>query len=142
MHRMTGLDQFEGRWRLEREIDDRKGGLTGQLVGTAQFTPGEAGVLDYAEEGQLSYGNQPPMPAERRYIWKAGPDKRIDVFFEDGRPFHTIALDRLMPDDNHHCDPDFYHVSYDFTKWPEWRAIWRVVGPSKDYRMVSLYTRA
>lgn len=140
MHRLKGLDQFEGTWRLERQIEDRKSGIEGHLQGQATMTATEPGVLEYEEKGELVYGEQAPMAAERRYTWRAG-EGEINVFFEDGRPFHTIALDRLMPDDNHHCDPDFYHVSYDFTDWPVWRAIWRVVGPKKNYRMVSTYTR-
>ena len=41
----------------------------------------------------------------------------------------------------HDCLPDFYEVSYNFTHWPEWRSIWRVRGPKKDYTMISDYRR-
>ncbi len=110
-------------------------------MGTAVFTPRVEGELVYVEEGELSFGSQPPMAATRSYIWSR-TDEGIAVQFEDGRPFHVIDGQKLMPDANHHCDPDLYHVSYDFTSWPDWRAIWRVVGPKKDYRMMSEYKRA
>lgn len=139
MDRLKGLAQFEGKWRLERQIDDRKSGVEGRLTGVASFTATEPGVLAYTETGELVYGDHPAMVAERRYTWREGKEQ-IDVFFEDGAPFHVIALGRLMPYDNHHCDPDLYHVSYDFTGWPIWRAVWRVIGPNKNYRMVSEYT--
>ncbi len=141
MARMPDLSDFEGAWALSRVIEDRLTGAEGRLTGQAQFLPRHAGGLDYVEEGELSYGGQPPMAATRRYIWLPAPDG-VAVQFEDGRAFHMIEGDRLMPDANHHCDPDLYHVSYDFTRWPDWQAIWRVVGPRKDYRMLSSYSRA
>lgn len=144
MQKLKTLGQFAGNWQVDRVIKDEFNNAEGQLSGLATFTPSEAEVLLYAEEGELRYGGQPAMMATRRYIWRsAGGDasKKIKVTFEDGRPFHTISLDRLMPDDNHYCDPDFYHVSYDFTEWPKWRSAWRVVGPAKDYRMTTRYTR-
>lgn len=141
MKHVTRLAQFEGRWRLERLIKDRRNETDGRLTGEARFTRTAEDAFHYEEEGMLDYGNATPMAATRRYLWRAG-EEGIEVLFEDGRPFHQIALDRLMPDDNHHCDPDVYHVSYDFRDWPKWRSIWRVVGPSKDYRMMSDYSRA
>jgi len=35
----------------------------------------------------------------------------------------------------------FPDVTYDFRKYPQWRAEWRVEGPKKDYRMVTTYRR-
>ena len=141
---LKGLNQFEGEWQLSRIIKDRRNDVEGRLSGTATFTRSAPLELQYEEEGQLVYGQQPSMIATRRYIWRGFEGEhasKIAVAFEDGSPFHVIALDRSMPDDDHQCDPDFYHVSYDFTAWPEWEAVWRVVGPSKDYRMISRYKR-
>ena len=51
-----------------------------------------------------------------------------------------------MPDALHHCDPDMYNVSYDFTRWSQrkkqWRSVWTVLGPRKDYKMLSSYEQA
>ncbi len=136
------LSDFEGRWRLERQIDDSRAGQTGLLSGEAVFEPvaDAPGLLRYSEKGQLRMGDQPPLEATRIYFWRDTPDA-IDVSFEDRRAFHRITRGRSMPDDTHHCDPDLYHVSYNFSKWPDWQAMWRVVGPRKDYRMTSLYRR-
>ncbi len=139
------LIDFKGKWRLSRAIEDKLTGLQGTLEGEATFRPRSDGALDYEETGALSYGDQAPVLASRRYIW-ATDGQGIAVSFEDGRPFHRIELDRLMPEANHHCEPDLYNVSYDLTKWrgkkTEWRSIWRVVGPKKNYRMLSHYRRA
>lgn len=140
MAQRPDLDAFEGTWALSRVIKDSLTGAEGRLAGQAVFTAREGGGLDYLESGELNYGAQPPMAATRRYIWEPA-ESGIAVLFDDGRPFHVIDISKLMPDANHHCDPDLYHVSYDFTAWPAWRAIWRVVGPKKDYRMLSEYKR-
>lgn len=140
MARIPRLKDFEGRWMLTRTIEDKRAGKTGKLAGEASFSPDGPGGLIYFENGELSYGGAPGVMATRAYLWrsiKAG----IEVSFDDNSPFHVIAADRLMPDAIHHCDPDIYNVSYDFTHFPDWSATWRVVGPAKDCRMVSSYTR-
>ena len=73
--------------------------------------------------------------AERRYLW--GPD--LTVCFEDGRFFHQVPPEGGQA--AHWCDPDQYEVSYDFRAWPDWQTRWRVVGPRKDYAMVSWYRK-
>lgn len=144
---MTNLPElkcFEGCWALSRQIDDRHAQSQGRFEGRALFTPhgGSPGVLNYFETGEMHYARQPKMVASRTYIWQRGADG-IEVLFEDGKPFHVIKGASGAPDAVHHCDPDLYHVSYDFAGWPEtWRAVWRVQGPRKNYRMVSEFSRA
>ncbi len=140
MHTAPALEAFEGDWTLARQINDRQGVADGRLEGRASFTADGDGLL-YHEKGLLTLGDQPPMEASRRYFWRTSGDG-IDVFFDDGRQFHRIAPDKLMPDDLHHCAPDMYHVTYDFRAWPDWSASWRVQGPRKDYQSVSQYSRA
>ncbi|WP_212525814.1 DUF6314 family protein [Actibacterium sp. MT2.3-13A] len=133
------LADFEGRWRLEREIDDAKAGQRARFSGTATFTREAAGGLLCDEAGTLILPGQPPLAAARRYLWRAeGGD--IAVFFHDGRPFHLIAPG-ARPEAGHDCPPDLYQVRYDFRRWPEWRAEWRVSGRRKDYLMRSTYAR-
>ncbi|MEM9435029.1 MAG: DUF6314 family protein [Pseudomonadota bacterium] len=137
------LAEFEGLWRLARGIEDRRAAQQGTLIGEAVFTsdPDPESCLRYEETGALSYAGQSPLNASRRYVWRAAKEHSIEVLFDDGRPFHTISRDRLMPDATHHCAPDMYYVSYDFTGWPDWSSSWRVLGPQKDYRMRSEYSR-
>ena len=134
------LRDFEGTWRLTRQIEDKLDKMSGHLNGQAEFAPDSQGLI-YIETGQLNLEGQSPMDASRRYLWQE-TETGILVSFEDGRPFHEFGLDRLMPDANHHCDPDLYHVSYDFTRWPQWSSTWRVIGPRKNYRMISRYSRS
>lgn len=133
------LQAFAGRWTLHRTITDRRGGPDGRFDGVAELRPDAEGLL-YEETGQLHLGQAAPFHATRRYLWRADAGGVL-VSFEDGRPFHRIALGRAQARDSHDCPPDIYRVSYDFSRWPHWLACWDVTGPRKDYRMVSDYGR-
>jgi hypothetical protein len=138
---MVGLKSLwalEGNWRLEREIAHADGSVN-QLTGTTRFQrSGQRLVQD--EAGTLTLGNQ-EVKATRRYIWAAA-DRRLDVFFDDMRSFHTVFLGVARHETVHLCDPDRYAVSYDFTDWPNWTTHWQVEGPRKNYVMTSWYTPA
>lgn len=134
-----GLADFAGSWSLHREIEDFRAGNSGRLDGSADFTAISGGLL-CTESGTLRLGDQPPLLATRRHIWRAEADG-IAVFFEDGRPFHSFVTDRLTPLAEHDCPPDLYGVVYDFSGWPRWRADWQVSGPRKHYRLRSFYQR-
>jgi len=133
------LADFQGRWRLSREIFDdahrahRAHRAPGQFAGEAVFQP-EAGGLRYVETGTLMLAGQPPMTATQRYLWQPGADA-IDVFFPDGRAFHRIDLTLTQPEAHHHCAPDDYRVRYDFSQWPNWFSHWHVTGPRKAYEL-------
>lgn len=137
---LPDLSDFIGDWELHRQIEDKLGFLQGRMDGVVSFAQSDPNLI-YEENGQLVYGDAPPMTATRTYIWKKHP-RGIEVMYGDGSPFHVIEMNCLMPSAEHLCGADMYHVSYDFSKWPVWRAVWSVVGPSKDYRSVSTFTRA
>ncbi len=132
---MIGLAELEGLWRLTRTIADARAGLSGHLQGTSRWRPDEAGLVQ-EEEGLLHYGSAPPMQAARRYLWRADGDG-LAVFFEDGRPFHTLSPAQLS--DRHWCDPDTYNVTYDLSRWPVWMQVWHVTGPRKDAVITSWF---
>ncbi len=146
---MPELNDFEGRWRMVRRIEDMRGkagaGSDGLFDGIACFTA-ISGGLAYAEAGELRLPDQMGLRATRRYLWRAGAAGGVDVCFEDGSDFHHIDLNRKVATAWHECLPNFYEVSYNFSRWiderPGWRAIWRVRGPEKDYTMITDYLRA
>jgi hypothetical protein len=134
------LADFAGLWTVKREIEDRRAGRPGSFTGLARLTPAEGG-LAYVEEGRLSLGSGPAVAASRRYLWREAATA-IEVHFEDGRLFHRFDPAEGSPSAFHDCPPDAYRVRYDFARWPLWRSEWRVVGPRKDYAMVTAYRRA
>lgn len=131
------LNDFIGKWRLDRVIEDRLASQRGRFEGHARFTLlGQA--LKYREEGQLRLGSGPAMAAFRDYVWR-DEGGRIAVDYGDGRVFHSF--DPAEPVARHICTPDDYRVRYDFSRWPDWQAEWTVSGPRKDYTMISRYAR-
>lgn len=136
-----GLDDFEGLWALSRQIHDRSLKPVGRMEGQARFERQDDRLV-YEETGRLLLPGHPALEAGRKLEWREGDDGTIAVHYPDGRPFHRIWTDRLMSTDTHVCAPDIYHVEYDFRVWPHWRVTWRVVGPAKDYRLLTLYRRA
>ncbi len=137
---MISATDFEGRWQIERSIEDHLTGLNGWFEGTADFAPNGPGQLAYTEKGTLTMGSAAPMRAERRYIWTIAGDT-VAVLFDDGRPFHSFDL-RDGAQADHLCGDDLYCVEYRFEAWPRWRAKWSVTGPRKDYTMRSDFCRA
>ena len=131
---MRRLDDFLGEWTLDRDIFQADG-TRGRFRGTAHWTPEGDGAL-YEERGLLELPGQGAFTAERRYRW----DAALNVFFEDGRFFHTVPSEGGETD--HWCDPDDYRVRYDFAAWPDWSCTWTVRGSRKDYWMTSRYRRA
>ena len=93
------------------------------------------------QTGELNIGTDRPLVASRRYVWTT-EEGRIEVLFDDMRPFHTIPLRVEHPETTHLCPPDRYQVAYDFSAFPDWSAVWRVDGPRKSYVMESRYTPA
>jgi hypothetical protein len=137
---LSSLAQLEGHWRLARRIvmDD---GSEGALEGTCTFRrAGHRLIQD--EEGLLRLPlDGPPLRATRRYVW-AAETGRLEVLFEDNRPFHTVPLGVVRPETTYLCPPDRYAVTYEFGAFPRWRSVWRVEGPKKAYVMTTDYSPA
>jgi Family of unknown function (DUF6314) len=132
---MPQLDDFLGAWRLHRRILDRRAGEVGRLTGHAVFRTGAGGAVQ-EEEGTLTLPNRPPMTATRTYLWSEAPG-RLVVQFADGSDFHDFDALAARPEARHLCGDDLYRVRYDFRRWPNWRAVWRVTGPRKDLVIAS-----
>ncbi len=132
------LAQFEGVWRLERQIEDATRGPM-RLEGEAVLAH-SGHRLVYTETGVLMIPGQPALAATQRYIWQSRAGW-VSIRFSDGRPFHGFPLRTASAEAVHQCDPDRYQVSYAFAGWPNWSSEWRVRGPRKDYVMLSSYRR-
>ncbi|WP_298921392.1 DUF6314 family protein [uncultured Roseobacter sp.] len=127
------LEDFEGAWGITRHITHADG-TTAEFTGTAQWTHDPGGLI-YREIGKLQMAQGPAFQAERQYLWRPG----LNVYFDDGRFFHKAP--ERGGDATHWCDPDTYHVTYDFSRWPDFTATWKVSGPKKSYTMRSQYKR-
>ena len=133
-------EDFLGRWRLHRDIDDRHSGQIGVFEGLATFRDTGPSRLTYHEEGQMRFGDGPVLMAERSYQWHFSAE-HVEVRFADGSPFHSFVPCGQVRGSDHPCGQDYYTVSYDFGPTPDWRATWIVKGPRKAYTSVSRYHR-
>ena len=100
----------------------------------------ESRTLAYYEKGEVTAPNGSIMLAERRYFWQQPQTGLFEVLFDDKRYFHTFSA--TNPNAEHLCGDDNYVVRYDLSAWPVWRSTWQVIGPRKDYTMISEYSPA
>jgi hypothetical protein len=131
---------LEGKWRLERRLDDRRAGQQGSLTGTAVFAA-ERDDLLYSEEGRLVIG-QHDGPAEQVHRYAFDASWRALVHFRDGRFFHDLDLTAGRWTATHLCAPDRYDGDFTAPDGDSWRVVWRVTGPRKDLILDSSYRRA
>lgn len=127
------ISDFEGLWQLSRRIDHADG-TQARFDGQAHWAAAKGG-LTYTETGQMLIANAAPMPAQRRYFWRAD----LSVWFDDGRFFHHVPGGGGST--RHWCDPDLYCGDYAFKDWPAFTVEWTVSGPRKSYVMLSHYKR-
>lgn len=127
------LADFEGVWRISRQIDHADG-TRAHFDGEGVFTPVPEG-LAFRETGLLRIGTAAPLEAQQHYHW----DAELNVYFPDGRLFHTVPP--MGGQVQHFCDPDTYAGAYDFGDWPVFLVTWEVSGPRKSYRMASRFAR-
>ena len=127
-----------GRWRLSRRIV-HSDGREDVLEGTCTFTRSGPRLIQ-DERGLLETG-EGRFEATRRYVWSE-TNGRLDVHFDDVRPFHSIPLGVARPETTYLCPPDRYSVAYDFSRWPDWQSTWTVEGPRKRYVMTNRFSPA
>ncbi|WP_138444569.1 DUF6314 family protein [Sinomonas susongensis] len=148
---------LSGVWTVERTLVDRATGARGTFSGTVTFGPpetaGDDGALLQRESGRLRWG-QHEAKATREYVWRptASPDT-MDVFFPDGRFFHTVRLGAVRPgagdggdqgprwQAEHWCAPDDYRVAYTVLGPDELQYEWDVRGPRKDQLLTTRLRR-
>jgi hypothetical protein len=152
-----------GRWRLVRRIEDFRAGTEAGFDGEATLgpvaapSPASGGIepplsgvdeavpaaptLMWREAGTLRLGAH-VSAASRVYLWRLIAPDLLDVAYQDGRPFHRVALPRVGEAlASHDCAPDRYDGAYTFQGPDRWTLVWRVRGPRKDYRMITEHTR-
>jgi len=140
MSGLPSLAVLEGRWRLMRDIL-HKDGSKDRFEGEAIFHRSGPRLIQDEDGWLTSDRSATPMRATRRYVWSASAN-RLDVAFEDMRPFHSVPLGIATPGTTYLCPPDRYEVSYDFSDFPAWSNVWNVEGPRKNYQMTSYFRRS
>jgi hypothetical protein len=131
---------FGGAWQMVRIIENVPEGVIGEFWGECGFVPDGQG-LTCSENGVLRFRGA-DYHSGRVSLWRFPEPGRIEVLYEDGRPFHDFGLDD--PEATHLCGDDSYRVIYDFGPGADrdtWLSQWEVTGPAKDYLMTTRYRR-
>lgn len=125
---------LQGRWSIDRDIDDGRGTYTG----TAVFTPEPGGGLRWSEEGRLELDGYTGQATRVLFL---RPGEPWEVHFDDEAPFHPLDLSAGSFDAVHLCGADTYRGTYDPVSGDELIVRWAVTGPGRDDTIVSRYRR-
>ena len=127
---------LEGPWQMVRIIENVPEGVIGEVWGQAEFIFDGEG-LTCIEDGVLRFGGV-DYHTGRTSLWRFEAEEKIEVQYEDGRPFHDfltrepIAL-RIAGDAR-------YEITYDFEPGT-WISRWQMQGPGENYMMTTRYRR-
>jgi len=142
LHPVADLRAYlAGAWEIRRDLDDRRRGQRGRFEGTADFTAGDEGALDYREEGLLALGGFETL-AHQSYSYTFPAPHLAEVRFADGRPFHALDLRAGGWEAEHLCVADLYRGRFRAEGPERWSVTWTVSGPRKDHVLESRFTRA
>lgn len=138
---------FEGEWRMERCIDDRRGARAGAASGVATFAaqPDDADTaLICAEAMTIDYGGN-RIAGEQTTIWRFQDPCGPDLYFRDARFFCAMRFREVRgvwrAEFSHDCGEDRYEGAALVTDESNWRLLWTVKGPRKDYSLDTAYSR-
>ena len=127
---------FEGQWQMVRIIENVPEGVIGEVWGQADFAPDDKG-LTCVEAGVLRFGGV-DYHTGRISLWRFSDGGKIEVQYEDGRPFHDfLTRDPIALS----IDGDArYEIVYDFEPIT-WISRWQMLGPGRNYMMTTRYRR-
>lgn len=137
---MNIAQYLNGSWSVARTIHDRRTDSRTPWSGTASFSPDDDALL-YLENGTLTLdGNT--LATSRSYIYKPQNAQNMDVFFDDGRPFHDLNLEQGTWHPRHLCGDDVYNGEFHVVDDNTLTIVWNITGPHKDIRITSTLRRA
>lgn len=138
---------FEGSWRINRRIDDRRGARAGAASGVATFAaePDDADSrLTCTEAMTIDYGGS-RIAGEQTTIWRFQGPLGPDLYFRDARFFCAMRFHEehgvWSAEFSHDCGEDRYEGAARIADENNWRLVWNVRGPRKDYSLDTAYSR-
>ena len=129
-------DYFRGGWLLVRIIENVPEGIIGEVWGEAEFSEDGEG-LACREQGVMRFGGA-DHHVERTSLWRFPEPGRVEVLYEDGRPFHDfLTRDPIALSIEEDAR---YEIVYDFEP-ATWISRWQLLGPGRNYMMTTRYRR-
>lgn len=131
-----------GPWTIQRTLRDLTAGASGTFTGTATFTENDDGGLLHSERGTLLWAGGTPVAASRVLNWHPGPNATsMEIYFSDGRFFHSLDLTAGTDHPTHPCAPDFYQGTFVIEGCDNWTYSWQITGPHKNLLLTTHLTR-
>lgn len=129
-HKILNLKAWlQGEWLFERIVQDFKSSQIGKMTGQGSFTPHQKGFL-YQELARFSFGAY-HEEVRQSYLYSFSSLTCAEVFFIDGRFFHTLDLSTGQQQVVHHCGSDIYEGSFNLLSHANWQIKWSIAGPRK-----------
>jgi hypothetical protein len=146
MEVLDALSYLLGSWRVERRIEDHRGGINGTFIGNADFVRVDDSALSqeitlhYQETGELHFGDF-CGPSQRTLKYVSLEGATIEIHFSDGRHFIDLDLSQGPSHSLHPCNLDEYEIGFFARSDDVLEETWRVRGPTKDYEATTTLTR-
>jgi hypothetical protein len=128
-----------GEWRLARRLVALDTLHSGTAEGRVNFRLLGDG-LEYRETAEVYFAGHRGR-ATREYRYRLVEPGCAEVRFADGRLFHGLDLRRGHWRAEHVCGEDVYRGSFRVLGPGLWVARWRIRGPRKNLRIMSVYER-
>jgi hypothetical protein len=120
---------LQGSWAFERTVQDFKHNQVGKMTGQGDFTLHQNGLL-YEEQAQFFFGAYRDE-VHQSYLYSFSSLSCADVFFMDGRLFHTLNLSTAQDQSLHCCGADTYRGFFKVLNSRYFLIIWNIEGPKK-----------
>lgn len=143
---------FQGVWALNRTIAGHgimKG--VGKFEKFSENSPTGQELL-YKEDGVFKFDNGTKLDTHKEYLYVFENEQLGVYFFENkkrDRLFHLLDFKQvdepsrkyLLATAIHHCSPDVYDVKYEIYNNDEFKIVYKVNGPAKDYVSQTYFKR-
>mmetsp|Transcript_22518 Transcript_22518/g.72810 ORF Transcript_22518/g.72810 Transcript_22518/m.72810 type:complete len:180 (-) Transcript_22518:206-745(-) len=158
----TALFKFLlGEWRLSKTLEYKRGGITGSFEGNAEFVPladmpDNRCLVSFTESGCFIAADERSFETRNRLLYDFSDPTSVQVFFDEcalpdgqrtaqavldgARYFHSITIPSLGMNE-HPCGPDVYRGKIELLAPDEFEIVWRVSGPRKDGKIVSVFRK-
>ena len=108
--------------------------------------------LLYKEDGVFEFDNGTKLDTHKEYLYVFENEQLGVYFFENkkrDRLFHLLDFKQvdepsrkyLLATAIHHCSPDLYDVKYEIYNNDEFKIVYKVNGPAKDYVSQTCFKR-
>lgn len=135
-------DILRGQWYLSRTIQDKRQEKTALMTGIAIFDSlsGRQDCLWYMERGNLTWDSY-SGESYQNYLYSFRDNFIADLFFPDGRFFHTLDLSQSKTTITHFCEKDRYEGHYTLYNMNHLEVEWVVNGVRKNYSSKTVFNK-